>query len=561
MVEKCGGIMPTIEISHKDICNLVGQKIEMTKLRDEDILLAKGEVEHAFGDMIKVDIKDVNRPDLWSTEGIAREIRYRYKGGFPDYKVKRSKVVVNVDKSVKDVRPLTVCAVVRGLRLNETVLSQIIQLQEKVAVTFGRNRREVAIGVYDLDRIKSPIRYTTVGRDEIKFAPLDFEKELTPRDILLRHPKGKEFGHLLKHANRYPIFIDSDNNVLSMPPIINSNYTGRVTERTRDVFIECSGFDFRFLMPALNVLVAALHERRGRVESVLVNYGQKKITTPDLTPTVYNIDTDYVNKVSGLGLEKKQIKDLLEHSGYKIKSIGKTISVLYPAYRQDIMHPRDIVEDVIISYGFNKVEPVMQKLPTAGCVNEKELLFQRVAEILIGSCLQEILSYTLTNRTDLFDNMNIPAAQVAEIENPVSSNWSVFRNWLLPSMMDFLSKNKHVDYPQAVFEIGTCVILDEKQETRARDINKVAIALTDSSVSYEQISSIVDALLRNLNVRYKLKEYIHPSFIEGRCAEIIVEGKQLGFMGEIHPKVLNNWNLEKPVVAAEIDLDLLMVKG
>ncbi len=552
--------MPTIEISHRDLCNLVGRKIELTKLRDEDILLAKGEVEHVFGDTIKVDVKDVNRPDLWSAEGIAREMRYRYKKGFPDYKVAKPRIVVKIDKSVNDVRPLAACAVVRGVKLNATMLSQLIQLQEKVATTFGRNRKEVAIGVYDLGKIKAPIRYTTVGKDEIRFAPLDFEKELTPRDILLRHPKGKEFGHLLKNAARYPLFIDSANNVLSMPPVINSNHTGKVTEKTKDLFIECTGFNQEFLSTAINVIVAALHERGGRIEGVLVDYGNKKITMPDLTPKEYKVDADYINAVSGLGLDKKQIMDLLEHSGYRAKSSGKIISISYPAYRQDILHARDVVEDVIISYGYNKIEPKMQKLATTGKILGNEIFFQRVAEILMGCGLQEVLSYTLTNRKDLFEKMNVPYIQIAEVEGPVSANWSVFRNWLLPSTVDFLSKNKHVDYPQAVFEVGTCVILDEKQETRSRNEKKLAIVITDSSVSYENISSIVDALLKNLDVKYRLKEYSHKSFIEGRCAEILVDGKQAGFLGEIHPQVLNNWNIEKPAVAAEINFDSLMAK-
>jgi phenylalanyl-tRNA synthetase beta chain len=537
---------------------MVGQKIEIGRLRDEDILFAKGEVDHVFADTIKVDVKDTNRPDLWSAEGIAREIRYRHRGGFPDYRVKKSKIVVNVDKSVSSVRPLTVCTVVRNLRLNEAMLSQLIQLQEKVSGTFGRNRREVAIGVYDLHKIKPPIRYTTVGKDEIKFAPLDFEKELTPREILLRHPKGKEYGHLLRDHSRYPMFIDSDGNVLSIPPIINSNHTGKVTEHTKDVFVECSGFNARFLNTAINVLAAALHERKGIIESVIVDYGNKQITTPDLTPKEYKVDVEYVNKVSGLGMSRKQVIDLLGRSGYKVKSSAGTLSLFYPAYRQDIMHPRDVVEDIIISYGYNNIEPATPKLATIGAVSQKELFFQRVSDILTGCGLQEILSYTLTNRKNIFDRMNIDTIQIAEVENPVSANWSVFRSWLLPSVLDFLAKNKHVEYPQAVFEMGTCVVLDEKQETKSIDEYKLSIAVSDSSVSYEQISSIADALMRSIGVKYSMKEYSHKSFIEGRCAEILIAGRQIGVIGEVHPQVLNNWNLEKPVVACEINLDALM---
>ena len=546
--------MPTIDVSYKDLCSLIGRQIEIQKLTNEDILFAKGEVDGIAGDTIKIDSKDTNRPDLWSAEGVARQIRYKYRTGFPDYKTKKSSIVVNVDKSVNDVRPLTVCAVVRGLKINDTVLSQLIQLQEKIAGTFGRNRKDVAIGVYDADKIKSPIRYTTVSPSGIKFVPLDFEKELTPQEILEKHPKGKEFGHLLKGAQRYPVFIDSANNVLSLPPIINSAYTGKVTEKTRNVFIECSGFDFKFLTPSLNVIVTALHERGGTIETVTVNYPGKKIEMPDLKPKKFTIDADYINKISGLGLDKKAIVDLLTSFGYRAKMRGNKLDLLYPAYRQDMMHARDVVEDVIISYGYNKIEPEAKELVTSGRMVEIEKFSGNVTDILIGCGLQEIMSYTLTNKRDLFEKMNVDNEKIVEIENPVSANWSVFRSGLTPSIMDFLSKNKHVEYPQKIFEIGNCTIPDEKMETRAKDIRKLAAGISSPAVSYEDISSILDALMKNLGMDYKLKKHEHRSFIAGRCAEIVVKNKNLGIIGEVHPIVLNRWKLEKPVVVFELDL-------
>src|SRR3990170_4472257 len=202
--------MPKIEVSHSDLNGLIGRRLTLQELQDA-MLYAKGEVEANDGDLIKLEIKDSNRPDLWSAEGIAREIQGRYttKRGMPTYKITKGKLVVKVDAKVKNVRPYTVCAVVRKLKIDKDVLSQMIQLQEKVATTFGRNRKEVAIGYYDLDKIRPPITYTTVQPEGIRFVPLEFKEEMTPKEILERHPKGKEFGHLLSGYNEYPIFIDS----------------------------------------------------------------------------------------------------------------------------------------------------------------------------------------------------------------------------------------------------------------------------------------------------------------------------------------------------------------
>ncbi len=545
--------MPKIEASLKDLCSLVGRKLSVEQLREE-ILFAKGELDEVNGDLLKLDMKDTNRPDMWSAEGVAREIRARQKPGMIKYTVKKSGLSVVVDQSVNKVRPYTTCAIVKGLKFTDDVMSQLIQLQEKVAGTFGRNRREVAIGVYDLHRIKFPITFKGVSPNGIKFAPLGMDEKMTPEEILEKHPKGKEYAHLLKGETVYPLFIDSAHEVLSMPPIINSNYSGKVTEKTRDVFIECSGFDLRFLNTALNVMVTALAERGGQIYSINVKYGKRVVQTPDLTPKKFYANTDYIRKVAGLNLSDKDIIQLLRKSLYDARIKGKKIEMLYPAYRQDIMHERDIVEDVVISYGFNEIEPEHAKVHTKGGVARLHLLTKRLSRIMVGAGFQEIMSYTLTNTENLHNKMNATGSFV-EIENPMSSNWSVFRTSLLPGLLEFFTNNMHYEYPQMIFETGNAVIIDPNTETRTKDIHKIAAAVTASSVSYEDISSQLDALFRNLGIQYRLGKAKHQSFIDGRVAEIIVNDKVVGHVGEIHPMVLNNWRLEKPVVAFEIELD------
>jgi len=547
--------MPTIEVSHSDLCSLIGKKISIDELK-QHILFAKAEVDDVKGDLIKIDSKDTNRPDLWSAEGIARELKGRLTKdrGMPKYKIEKSNLVVNVDKKVSKVRPLTVCAIAKNLKMNKVILSQLIQLQEKVAGTFGSGRKEVAIGVYDFSRIKPPIQYTTVGLDK-KFVPLDFEEEMAIKEILEKHPKGMEFKHLVDGLKEIPIFVDSAGEVLSIPPIINSNFTGKVTEETKEVFIECSGFDFKFLVPALNVLVAALIDRGAKVESVKVVYPDKVIYTPDMTPKKASVDVDFVNEISGLKLSSKDVVGLLEQARYEVTKVkGKNIEVLYPAYRQDIMHPRDVVEDAIISFGYNKIEPELIRFKTKGEINKQEVLAERVIEKMIGLGFQEILSYTLTNKDNLFKRMDLKEEKVVEIENPVSLNWNVFRSWLLPSLMEFYSNNQHVEYPQKIFEIGDVVLIDEKQETKARDVRKMAATIADSKVDYYDILAVLDEFMNSQRKKYKLRKVKHSSFIEGRVAEIFVENKVVGIIGEMHPQVLENWKLEMPIAAFEIEL-------
>ena len=544
--------MPKIDVSQKDMCSLIGRKLTGEQLFDE-LLYAKSELDDVNGDNLKIDIKDTNRPDLWSVEGLAREIRARYKPGMPKYTIKKSGASVIVDSSVSGVRPYTVCMIAKGLKINAVIMSQLLQLQEKISGTFGANRKEVAIGVYDLDKIKFPVTFRALKPRDIKFVPLEHKNKMSADEILERHQKGKEYGHLLKGKNAYPIFVDSQGEILSMPPIINSDHSGKVTESTKDVFIECSGFSMKFLNTALNVMAAALHERGCALFSVDIVYGKKILATPDLSPKRFRVRSDYIGKVSGLSLPPKEIISLLEKAMYEAKINGKYIDLSYPAYRSDIMHERDVVEDILISYGFNKIEPAAPKLPTKGSLTRKQVLLDSLAYAMLGAGFQEILSYTLTSPDNLYAKMNTNGNAI-EIEKPTSANWSVFRTWLLPGMMEFLSRNQHIEYPHNIFEIGNC-ILNANTETRSRDVQKLAAAVSASVVNYETISSALDAVLRNLGISYKLKACSHPSFIEGRTAEVIIGKDIAGYIGEIHPQVLNNWGLEKPVVAFEISLE------
>ncbi len=543
--------MPKIDISQKDLCNLIGRKLSTEQLK-ECILYAKGEVDEVNGDIMKVDIKDTNRPDLWSTEGIAREIRGRLnEKGLPKFILKAGKATVIVDTK-SPIQPLAVCAIARGLRIDGHFLSQIIQLQEKLSVTFGRNRKEISMGVYDLDKIKFPVKYTSMNRNKIRFAPLGYTKEMSAKEILEFHQKGKEFGHLM-HGEEYPVWTDGNGKILSMPPIINSNDIGNVTAKTRNVFIECTGYDMKFLQTCINILAAQMLDRKADVEAVTSLAGGKKIIMPELRPKKFFTSSGYINKVSGLNLNDRQIIDLLEMARYRCRLSGKRIELDYPGYRQDIMHERDIAEDAIISYGYNKIIPEPPKLITKSGLAQEQIKSDRVAEIMAGTGFQEILSYTLANVDNLYAKMNTNGTAI-EIENPVSANWSVFRTWLLPGILEFLSKNQHIEYPHMIFELGQCILF-ANTETRSRDAVKLAAAVSASTVNYETISSALDALFRNLGIKYSLKKAAHPSFIEGRVAEVVVGKDAVGHIGEINPQVLNNWSLEKPVVAFEIGLE------
>lgn len=542
--------MPTIEISKKDFEKLAGAGIT-----EQTLSLSKAEIESSHGDSLKLAIADTNRPDLWSTEGLAREII----GKFTEIKTKPSGLKVIVDKNLADIRPKTVCAVIKNIKITQDVLNQIIQLQEKICETYGRRRKQVAIGVYDFDKISSPVTFSAFSPKEIKFMPLDLMEILNLNQIIEKHPKGKEYGHLLQGFSKYPIFMDAKKEVLSMPPIINSDYTGKVTTKTKNLFIECSGFDMKFLEPALNVVVYSLAQRGGSILTVEVKYPEKTIITPDLKPKSFSMEVSYFNRRSGLNLSKQQVISLLNKSNYRVtSSANDKINILYPCYRQDIMHQADIVEDLMIRYGYNKITPIPPLLSTKGKLLPIQELQNKIAGIMVGLKAQEVLSYTLNNEDNLFRKMNLEPQPSIEIDNAVSKNWSIFRSWITPCLIEFMSKNTTREYPQKVFELGQVVIPSKTAETMSINPVKLAYAEASKNTDFTSSKQALDFLMSSLGISYSISETEHTSFIKGRVGKIMVKGKQAGIIGEIHPQVLLMWGIEIPISVFELSLSELI---
>jgi phenylalanyl-tRNA synthetase beta chain len=549
--------MPTLEVSRKDLEGLTGIKIRGRAELEELLMYAKAELEGTEGDTVKIDEKDTNRPDLWSVEGIAREIKAK-KGksrGLPHYRTGRSGLTVRIEKSVKGVRPFTAGAVVRGVNITDELLKQLIQLQEKVDGTHGRKRKEAATGIYDYSRIKGDIRYYGAKPGEKKFIPLDFRAEMDLDEIIEMHPKGREYGHLLKGKKRYPVFEDSQGNVLSMPPIINSAHSGKVTKGKKDLFVEVSGFNRETISTSLKVMVMALADRGGKIETVtIVEPDGKRYVTPSFGTRKLSFSTGLVNSLSGLGLPAKQIALLVEKSGMKAVVKGNKITAEYPDYRIDIMHPVDIVEDIIIGYGYNRIEPLPISLHVYGGEQEHEKRKAALAEVCTGIGLQEVITFTLTSKEKQAGKVLLSPDGIVEIRNPISLNWALLRRNIFPELLEFLAKNKDAEYPQKIFDIGSTLRITNTGETGVEEKDRLCIVLSGRSADFTTIKSVLESISSNTGTAYEIRESSEPFLEEGKAADIYINGKKAGFMGEINRKVMLNFTLKMPVAVLETDI-------
>jgi len=546
--------MPTITLNKDVFEKLVGKKLAPDKLKDRISYLGT-DLEKIEGNEIHVEVFP-DRPDMLSEQGFARAFSsfIGEKRGLRKYDVMDSGEKVIIEKSVNSVRPYTTCAIVKGLKFNDEKIREIIQIQEKLHITFCRNRKKAAIGIYPSEKIKYPITYLARKPEDIKFRPLEFPREINGKQILSQHSAGRDYGYLLEGLDKYPIFIDANDNILSVPPIINSHMTGKITEKTTDVFIECSGFDFEAQNELLNILVTALAEMGGQVYSMKLEYPDKKIVTPDLAPKKMKLDLPYVNKWLGLELKDAEAKKLLERMGFGYEK-G---TVLIPAYRADILHLVDIAEDIAIAYGYENFKEEIPKVATIGVENKLDYFKTKIARILVGLGLLEMNSYNITNREWQTKNMN-SKIKVIELVNALTKEFDVMRTWMIPSMLHILEENKHHEYPQKIFEIGTVFKKDKtgKAETGIIENERLCIALCHATSGFTEIKQAMDYLFNTIDVKYDIKDVEHESFIPGRVGRVTVNGKDVAYIGELHPSVLENWDLNYPVAVLELNVSEL----
>jgi len=549
--------MPTVTLSKKTLLELLGRKISDEQLADRISMLGT-EFEGIEGDEIHVEIFP-NRPDLLSEQGLARALSsfMGIRKGLRKYTVKKSNVKVIIDKSVKTIRPYTACAVVKNLKLTDEKIKEIIQIQEKLHITYGRNRRKAAIGIYPLEHIKPPIYYKALNPEEIKFKPLDLNKDLTGNQILAIHPTGREYGYLLEGKDKFPVFLDSKMQIMSMPPIINSNTVGKITIVTRDVFIECSGFDFEYLHTCLNMVVTALADMGGEIQSVELSYPEKKYITPNLDGREMKIDITYLNSILGTVFSESELKKQLELMGYDYKNK----KVIIPGYRADVLHPIDIVEDVAIAYGYENFKGHFTKIATSSAEKPLEIFKSKIREIAIGNNLIEVKNYHLTSRDKQAKLMNI-SLELVELLNSVTKDYDILRHWITPSLLETLQYNKHHDYPQNIFEIGTSFKFNPNSETGVSEHEMFAVALCGNDANFTKIKKILDTFMEALNITYDIVETQHDSFIKGRVGRIVVNNEKIAYIGELHPQILLNWGIEMPVAILELNLtDLIRISN
>ena len=544
--------MPVINFNFNDLVGLMGKDLPSSVVLERIPMI--GADLHEFDPTTgETSIEFFpNRPDLYSVEGVARALRafMDIQPGLADYPTRDSGIVLKVEDSVKEVRPFVVAAVIKNVVMTDQIIRSLMELQEKLHLTVGRKRVKVAIGVHDLDRVSPPFVYKGADPDSISFVPLAKDEPMTMREVLEKHEKGVAYKSILEGKPLYPVILDAKGDVLSFPPIINGRLT-TVTCDTKNIFIDVTGMDEVTISGVLNIVTTSIAERGGDIETVTIVRGRKKEVTPKLEPGLWKIDIASANKWLGLELDAEGMIKCLALMGYSGVGSGKKLNVHSSAVRMDLIHQHDVIEDIAIGYGYEHFGKVLPKTQTIGSERPIERAADLVRQLMVGYGFWEATTLTLTSKDDQFRHMRVHDEEVVEVLNPVSEDHTCLRIRLMPSLLAVLRKSKHRDLPQRIFEVGD-VVVDAKRR------KNLAVMAIHSKAGFTEMKSVVEGVMRDLSVKFDLEPFESGMYIQGRGASVRVNGKCVGSFGELHPEVITTFELGYPIIAFEVNLDVLV---
>ena len=573
--------MPKIDVNEQLFFNLLGKKYDYSSEFEHLLSSAKAELDEAPSAavpqderIIKIELNDTNRPDLWSTAGLARLLRMhtggasnkaRYQAFLSTVRERKNSGnrTITVAPALQHIRPFMTAFVISGKPIDDAMLKDIIQTQEKLCWNFGRKRRSVSMGVYRSELINWPVQYRAVDPHTTSFTPLGFDTEMTCEQIITEHPKGKEYGWILKGMKKVPLLSDAKGGVLSMAPIINSAQIGAVQQGDTDLLVELTGTDMPSLLLATNIVACDFSDAGYTILPVSVEYPYdtgfgKTITTPLYFQEPTKTTVHAVNKLLGTALSAQDIVEALERMDNTVTVEGDCLTLTPPAYRNDFLHEVDIIEDVMMGKTVEFFEPETPREFTIGRLSPVTLLSRKIKSLMVGFGYQEMIFNYLGSKKDYIDRMNIDGESVIEIANPMSENYQFVRPSIIPSLLSAETVSGNAVYPHRIFETGKIAYLAPEENTGTRTRQSLGFLTVNQDANFNEAASLVAGLLYYLQMDYAVCETHDPRFIEGRQAGVLANGKQIGIFGELHPQVLENWSVTVPAFAGELDIESIL---
>ncbi len=385
-------------------------------------------------------------------------------------------------------------------------------------------------------------------------------------------PKGKDFGWILKDMKKFPLLVDDKNEVMSMAPVINSATLGAVQVGDKELMVELTGDNIENLILSANIVACDFADCGYKILPIKVCHPYdtglgKDITAPYYFQPSTKAFLSHINKLLGSSFTQKEVEQALTRMGntFTAKEVAKKdgssdveFTLFPPPYRNDFLHEVDVIEDVMIGRDLETFSPEKPSDFTIGRLLPITQFSRKAKTLMVGLGYQEMIFNYVGSKQDYIDKMNIDASKVIEIANPMSENYQFIRSSILSSLLKTEGGSANAVFPHKIFEIGKIAYICDEENTGTRTRQNIGFLTAANNANFNTAASEISALLYYLDHKYEVKECSDSRFIPGRQAAIMVNNKQVGIFGEIHPSVLENWSITVPCFAGEIDLEELL---
>jgi phenylalanyl-tRNA synthetase beta chain len=503
-----------------------------------------------------------NRPDFSSDTGIFRSLKglLNETVGLPLFRYSSDKLYqITIDPQVKQIRPILLFFVAKKKKVNNFILNQLISMQEDLHNGIARGRKKAAIGIHDLNAIEFPLIYNT--RDQhTSFIPLDQTRPFKFKEILSDLEVGKKYSSLLKNLHQYPTIADTNNQILSFPPIINSNNT-KINDKSNNILLEITGTNLETCKSILAILAYYLYDEGYEIFSGIIHDDKSTFSSLKLLKdNAFSVDTNIIKSYLGLNLSTTEIIQILNRCRIEVSiTNNKKVKCIVPPYRNDIINSIDLVEEIAIGYGIDNIKSTIPSfLISPGVRNEYVKKIDELKETLTGLGFLEMVNFTLLDQTisSIFNYEDKELLEKIKVNESKSKEHEYLRTNILSSLINNLSYNVHEEYPQKVFEIGKTFSFKNKIVEQWN----LGVLIASNKSNYTEAKSIAQSLFQiNFGKQIITRRNDNNNlFLKGRCAEILYEGKTIGFIGEVNPDLITKFNLHIPLSAFELNLSSLL---
>ncbi len=491
-------------------------------------------------DIVYVELTP-DRLDMIPIEGTIRAV-LSFRGGITrEYAFKDDTSFVDVRNEGVDQRPFICGFLAEGVEDKDYLYESLIETQEKIHKTYGRKRRKIAIGIHNADKVDWRNGLTYKAVDDVEFVPLTWTKSATLEQILEEHEKGQKYGALVNKP--YPMLFDSKG-VISFPPIINSERT-KVDEHTENFLVDITGTNEYAIQSTAKVFATAFADRGAKITPFKVN-GQ---TCFNLHRRALKLTLERVKVIGGVKLSFDEVAAYLKKADIlaeKVKAEDPSndeIVAHVPTYRIDISRDVDVIEEVLIGYGYNNIEAKEPEVWQDGSLLDR---WEKERNAMLRMGFWEIFGYYLVSAS-LQEKLGLD--QIKVVASATQEHNSLRRSTLLTLLMAE-EKNKMVKLPHKFFESGKIYLPNIKKK-----LNELGFLVTDKEVSVERGVAIVKRFARelgcnNLEVKEGAFELEH-FFIKGRVHTLSF-CKYKAVVGELNPNINEMFNIINPMLAGFI---------